>query len=1686
MTSEIAAGTTLTVDGGSYVIELPHHERDYIQGRIMSTRQPYEWAMLQDIDSRIDENAVVLDVGANIGNHALYLAAITGCRVHAFEPHPELAAALVRSADTNGLADRLIVHQVAVGRRNGRGHFTVETPDNLGAQSVTLDTKNEGSFDIIALDGVVRGRVDVMKIDVEGMELDVLRGAQRLISEHRPLLYVECRDLAAFDEIAGWAANHGYQFADRFNVTPTFLLHPDEVVAKASDRALVQTIRDQYALTQLANDAKARLDAANLKYREVSQQAKDAISKLGAADAKCHEATKQARDAQTQLDAANLRYRATNEGYARMREQLAEVVAERDTVTKALQIAQVDASAKVRALTATVDTLTHEQRRLADALTRARQTAQDHKAAAEAADRAAAQARRTVETVRASLIQAERLATAQRDAADRSAELVAELRARAVAVELALNDAVRSAEDSRDRLRRHEVETNALVRDLHAQAAELRQQNAEAAALSDDLRTENADLAAANEKLRQHEIRAGARVRDLRAENERLKASLADATTDARTNRDRLAALRGSRAVRVARAIAQARHSPRVAALLPLTLFRILLRHTAQPQTGTTGPRAPRAAVHSNADPSPARTPLVEAASVPPMLADVAVAERLRTRRLRVAAIMDEFTHLSFEPECELHQLTPKNWRTELAHAHPDMLFVESAWRGVDNTWTNTVHLFDEHLRGIVDWCHERAVPTVFWNKEDPAHYTTFLTTASHFDYVFTTDMDCVPLYKEALGHDRVGLLPFAAQPRLHHPIETNERRDAFMFAGAYYRRYPERTKDLESFARHLSTLYPVEIFDRNLGTTDENYRFPDEYQSMIVGTLPANGVADAYRGYRWAVNLNSVKQSQSMFARRVFELLATNTLIVSNYARSISLFFGDLVIVTDSGNEALKQICDLEASRDVADRVRLAGLRRVMSQHTYGDRLRHVAEVVLGLPAMDTTPTVTVVTVAETAEQVRTIASMLTAQTNPVREWRVFADVATADESLVTAAREHGAILLDAALLRGGSTWAEIAPESDLIAVMTPADHYGPNYLTDLALATRYSGADIIGKAARFVASADNVTLEPGEEYRHASRLPVRSSVVGRERAKVTRAELLLDPTSWHESADCLAIDRFNYCQDGANCSDMNAVVDDLTLDLGIAFADLQHKADAATRDKQSNGTRALDTDTLACLVGTNGALTVTATPEGLRVESTLPDGQHQYVWGRGLLDIADLWTDRVAAFHVTATAGLSLQVALAFHGAEGKLRSDVVAVNRNQTLDIPAGATHVKLALRALGSGAATVQAFHLQHIDTEPVVLVPRGKHLVLTNHYPTYDDLYRNAFVHSRVRGYRQRGTDVDVFRLRTETQLSFHEFKGTEVITGSNEALRRLLAAGQYESVMVHFLDENMWNVLASAPAHTRILVWMHGAEVAPWWRRAFNFATDAELSAAKTASDERVGFWRRFVEANDPRVHFVFVSRWYAQAVMDDLGVVLDESRYSIIHNPIDTDLFAYRPKDADARFEVLCVRPFASRKYANDLAVEAILKLRNRPWFEQMTFDIFGDGPLFDETVAPVRGLPNVHLTRGFLTQSQIAEQHAQHGIFLVPSRDDTQGVSRDEAMASGLVPVTSAVTAIPEFVDHDCAILAPMDDADELAAGIARLVEQPEEFLRMSKAAAARVRSQSDAADILTAELNLIRGVR
>ena len=136
--------------------------------------------------------ATVLDVGANVGAYTVLFAQWVGSRgrVYAFEPASASRAGLVRHVAINGLADRVTVRPEAVAAATGRQRF-VDVATHGDNRLTTASDAGAVDVPVISIDEfcrVANVRLDVIKIDVEGAELDVLRGARETIAQRGPAL----------------------------------------------------------------------------------------------------------------------------------------------------------------------------------------------------------------------------------------------------------------------------------------------------------------------------------------------------------------------------------------------------------------------------------------------------------------------------------------------------------------------------------------------------------------------------------------------------------------------------------------------------------------------------------------------------------------------------------------------------------------------------------------------------------------------------------------------------------------------------------------------------------------------------------------------------------------------------------------------------------------------------------------------------------------------------------------------------------------------------------------------------------------------------------------------------------------------------------------------------------------------------------------------------------------------------------------------------------------------------------------------------------------------------------------------------------------------------------------------------------------------------------------------------------
>ncbi|WP_318306639.1 FkbM family methyltransferase [Amycolatopsis solani] len=182
----------------------------------------YEHGEVEALAEALRPGGLFLDVGANIGWFTLMLAAHRpSARVWAFEPLPATADRLAANVRRAG-RDNVRVVRAAAGRATGTVPFTstvdsafAHRAEGAGPSVVCPVTTVDDEWDRAG-----QPRVDAVKVDVEGAEPDVLRGAERVLRRDHPVLLVETPGAAAVSAVEAVLAPWGYRRRPRASLLP--------------------------------------------------------------------------------------------------------------------------------------------------------------------------------------------------------------------------------------------------------------------------------------------------------------------------------------------------------------------------------------------------------------------------------------------------------------------------------------------------------------------------------------------------------------------------------------------------------------------------------------------------------------------------------------------------------------------------------------------------------------------------------------------------------------------------------------------------------------------------------------------------------------------------------------------------------------------------------------------------------------------------------------------------------------------------------------------------------------------------------------------------------------------------------------------------------------------------------------------------------------------------------------------------------------------------------------------------------------------------------------------------------------------------------------------------------------------------------------------------------------------------
>jgi FkbM family methyltransferase len=161
----------------------------YISSIAMDGKGIWEPHMLEIFKKYIKPGTVAIDVGANIGLHSLAMSKNSPSIVHAFEPQPQTFNLLKMNCSKN---PRIQLHNVCLSDMSKQlSMVDVSNLENPGGAHVESETQEEEKVNCITLDSLNFINVSFIKIDVEGHEIEVIKGALGTITREKPVMIVE-------------------------------------------------------------------------------------------------------------------------------------------------------------------------------------------------------------------------------------------------------------------------------------------------------------------------------------------------------------------------------------------------------------------------------------------------------------------------------------------------------------------------------------------------------------------------------------------------------------------------------------------------------------------------------------------------------------------------------------------------------------------------------------------------------------------------------------------------------------------------------------------------------------------------------------------------------------------------------------------------------------------------------------------------------------------------------------------------------------------------------------------------------------------------------------------------------------------------------------------------------------------------------------------------------------------------------------------------------------------------------------------------------------------------------------------------------------------------------------------------------------------------------------------------------
>lgn len=472
-------------------------------------------------------------------------------------------------------------------------------------------------------------------------------------------------------------------------------------------------------------------------------------------------------------------------------------------------------------------------------------------------------------------------------------------------------------------------------------------------------------------------------------------------------------------------------------------------------------------------------------------------------RKLKALSIMDEISEECWTHEFTAFSINRQSYQTQIEGSTADFCFLESCWKGNKGTWEyafTSPGLKHANAQALLDVIPrvKKKMPLVFWNKEDPMHYDRYLPIAKSADIIFTTDSNKVADYQRDVPGADVYAVPFAAQQRICNPSDRFRKpAESVCFAGSYYGvGHDERKRQMDALLPSIIDFNGA-IYDRMSTVDSDRYKFPPQYTPFIRPAVPFTEVVKLYKQFKVFLNVNTIVDSPTMMSRRVYELLACGTPVVSTPSQAIEEQFSGIVHVADNAKEADVIIEKLLTDEHYWEKTSHLGYREVMKKHTYTHRLRDI-KASLGYQSSSSEPLVSIITCTRRPNMIDRIVENMTRQNHPNCELiLVLQNFSSAQkEELISKLKLKPSkikrievIVNDSPDVTLGERFnhASDYAKGEYIAKMDDDDFYFANYLSDMLIPFAFGDYGMVGKQELYMyLSGSNVLVKRFHGFKH------------------------------------------------------------------------------------------------------------------------------------------------------------------------------------------------------------------------------------------------------------------------------------------------------------------------------------------------------------------------------------------------------------------------------------------------------------------------------------------------------------------------------------------------------------------------------------------------------------------------